>query len=334
MCCLFGGGVTRFGTMIILLMVLGGGAFLVYILRVEPVDTPTKPLSIAVSQTPLSAPFLIADELDLFKKYRLNIELLPCLGGVKCAEMMFSGQADYSTTSESVVMFSSFKRQDFSILASFVESDNDLKLFVLRDSGIETLNQLNGRKVAVIKASASEFFLDAMIMSSQNPNLNVRKIYLLPTEMNDALIQGDVDAISVWEPYGYQLQTLSAHPVVDLSIRGLYHLSFNLLALKATIDEHDSESKRILLALKEALVWMNENPIEAQKRVAKSLHVPLGQLSWTWDEYVFRLSLSNGLLTNLQIQARWALDNGLVSGSMPDYRRLVERTMLLQVVNQ
>ncbi|ELP5728974.1 ABC transporter substrate-binding protein [Vibrio vulnificus] len=320
--------------MLALCLVLLAASVLVYMTREEMPEMSAKKLTIGVSQTPLSAPFLIAYDLKMFKKHGLDIELLPCFGGVKCAEMMFSGQVDYATASESVVMFSSFKREDFSILASFVESDNDLKLFALRESGIQTLSQLHDKKVGVVKASSSEFFLDAMIMLSQVPNLNVIKTYLSPTEINQALIHGEVDAISIWEPYGYQLQTSNTHPVIDLSIRGIYHLSFNLLSLKSTINKHQPESERLLLVLKEALVWMNEHPLETQKRVAQHLKVPLGQLSWTWDDYVFRLSLSNGLLSNLQIQARWALDSGLVSGGMPDYRRLLDRTMLLQIVNQ
>ncbi|HAS6348553.1 TPA: ABC transporter substrate-binding protein [Vibrio vulnificus] len=303
-------------------------------MREEPPNMSVQKLTIGVSQTPLSAPFLIAHDLNIFKKHGLDIEMVPCFGGVKCAEMMFGGQVDYATASESVVMFSSFKRQDFSVLASFVESDNDLKLFALRESGIQTLNQLHDKKVGVVKASSSEFFLDAMIMLSQNSQLNVIKTYLPPTEISQALINGEVDAISIWEPYGYQLQTSDTHPVIDLSVRGIYHLSFNLLSLKSTIHDYQSESERLLMALRDALIWMNEHPIETQQRVAQHLNVPIGQLSWTWEDYVFRLALSNGLLSNLQIQARWALDSGLVSGSMPDYRKLLDRTMLLQIMNQ
>ncbi|MGL0925719.1 hypothetical protein [Vibrio vulnificus] len=71
---------------------------------------------------------------------------------------------------------------------------------------------------------------------------------------------------------------------------------------------------------------MHEHPIETQKIVARYLDIPIGQLSWTWDDYTFRLVLSNSLLSNLQIQARWALENGLVAGEMPDYRKLIVRT--------
>jgi len=261
----------RASLFVTLLLVTVGAA--VWLSSQKPLYDSDSVITIAVSQTPLSAPFIIAKELGFLDSEALRVDILPCYGGVKCAQLMFNGEVQYATASESVVMFSSFDRNDFAVLASFVESDNDLKLLTLKENGIEQIRQ-----------------------------------------------------------YGYQLQNEESHQIHDLSIRGIYHLSFNLMALKSTLESAPQENKQVLVALDRALEWMHEHPIETQKIVARYLDIPIGQLSWTWDDYTFRLVLSNSLLSNLQIQARWALENGLVAGEMPDYRKLIDRTQLSRAI--
>ncbi|HFQ4835830.1 TPA: ABC transporter substrate-binding protein [Vibrio vulnificus] len=320
----------RASLFVTLLLVMVGAA--VWLSSPKPLYDSDSVITIAVSQTPLSAPFIIAKELGYLDSETLRVDILPCYGGVKCAQLMFNGEVQYATASESVVMFSSFERNDFAVLASFVESDNDLKLLTLKENDIEQISQLDGKKVGVIKASSSEYYLDALIKSSVTPDIFIEKHYLPPNEMSIALLDHQVDAISIWEPYGYQLQNEKSHQIHDLSIRGIYHLSFNLMALKSTLESAPQENKQVLVALDRALEWMHEHPIETQKIVARYLDIPIGQLSWTWDDYAFRLVLSNSLLSNLQIQARWALENGLVAGEMPDYRKLIDRTQLWRAI--
>ncbi|MCX9618868.1 ABC transporter substrate-binding protein, partial [Vibrio cholerae] len=40
----------------------------------------------------------------------------------------------------------------------------------------------------------------------------------------------------------------------------------------------------------------------------------------------------NTLLTNLQLQGRWALENKLVHGQLPDYRQLMADDLLSEAV--
>lgn len=287
-------------------------------------------LKIGVSQTPLSAPLIVAQQRGLFAKYGVKVDVVPCYGGVECARFLFEQNVDFATASESVVMFESFKRDDFVMLASFVESGFDLKLLTLAENDIYQISGLNGKKVGVVKASASEFFLDSMLMSSDVPGTKVEKVYAPFTRLDDILISGEVDAVSVWEPLGYQLQNNPRVDVVDLSIPGIYQLSFNLLTTRENVTRYQDESIRILLALEEAEEWIQAHPLEVQKLVANYLNIPLGQLSWSWNDYIYRLSLGNGLLSNLQVQARWALEKGLVTGPMPDYRKIVDRHILIQ----
>lgn len=282
-----------------------------------------KPLTIAVSQTPLSAPFIALEHLRLDEKYNLNLRFLACTGGVVCSQKMFTGEADFATASESVVMFKSFERDDFVVLTSFVESANDLKLLTLESRGVERISDLQNKRVGIIKASASEFYFDSMLIANSLKGLDLERVYLKPTELNEKLVKGDVDAISVWEPYGYMLQADANEDIINLSLPGIYHLSFNLLSLNTTYQQNHEQTVRLLQALAESVDWINTNQEKARTLIAKKLNVPEEQLLWSWKDYVFRLSLSNALLSNLQMQARWAVDANLTQEKIPEFRSLM-----------
>ncbi|MEZ9233135.1 ABC transporter substrate-binding protein [Vibrio amylolyticus] len=284
-------------------------------------------VKIAVSQTPLSSPFIVAKHLGLFKKAEINVELVPCKGGVACARSLFNNEVSYATSSESVVMFESFKHDDISLVSCFVESGNNIKLLALASSQFKSIDQLMGKKIGIVKASASEFYFDSLLIANNLKSMPVERVYIAPDKLNQALISGEVNAISVWEPYGYQLSS-TVGDVIDLSLEGIYHLTFNLVTRKSSDSAHLENSVAILMALEESIQWMKANPKSAQKIVADALDLPQSQLDWSWQDYAFRLSIGNALLSNLQLQARWALDSNLVEGGMPNYRSILDSQAL------
>ncbi|ELP4885197.1 ABC transporter substrate-binding protein [Vibrio cholerae] len=296
------------------------------------VNSNAAPIKIAVSQTPLSSPFYLADQLGFFKQQGIDVELVACSGGVQCSQALFQGEVSYATASESVAMFSSFERQDFLILASFVQSDNDLKLLALESETIRSVADLHNKRVGMIRASASEFYFDSLLLANNLKGIPIDKVYGTADQLYQQLFDKQLDAISIWEPWGYKIGVAAESKVTNLSLPGIYTLSFNLLTMKPTTEEEKQRSLAILKALKQAIDWINQNPERTRYRVAGVLNIDEKQLRWSWQDYSFRLSLGNTLLTNLQLQGRWALENKLVHGQLPDYRQLMADDLLSEAV--
>ncbi|MDW6094123.1 ABC transporter substrate-binding protein [Vibrio rhizosphaerae] len=332
--------ITRFtllrwiGLLIILAVSFFMFLFLVHKEQAMLMQAPQVQIRIAVSQTPLSSPFLVAKQLDIFAKYGLDVTLVPCYGGIDCIRGLFAGTADYATASESVVMFESFKRKDFMVLSSFVQSDNDLKLLSLQRTGIRQMSDLIGKTVGVVEASASEFYLDALLLVHNLTHDQIKRVYLKPQALTTALFDGQVDAISVWEPYGYQAASQSETPLIDLSLSGVYQLSFNLLMMRSFYIQKQETHQRLLQALADTIDWIHQHPESSRSIVGKALSIKKIQLETTWKDYVFQLSLGNALLSNLQLQARWAIDTGIVNGALPDYRKMLASDALERLRDQ
>lgn len=314
---------------VLTVIVVFGGLFVNLWSKTPPVSITPTPIRIAMSTTPLSAPLIIAKELALFKRYDVDVELIPYQGGHLCFDAMINGDADLATSSESVVMFNSFKRNNFRLLASFVESDNDLKLLSYENRNNAEGKNFNRKRIGIVKDSSSEFFTDSFLIVTGQEGSSFEKVYMSPQQLAPALMAGDVDVISVWEPYGYHLIRDQGSSIYQYPSKGIYNLSFNLISNDINTKAHFNAHVNILKALEETQQFIAEHPQQAKKIISDYLNISDDELEWAWNDYIFRLSLNNSLLSMLHTQARWAVASGAVSSQkMPDFRILMDESAL------
>lgn len=293
----------------------------------SPIQHPR--LSIAISATPLSSPFILASQLGYFKQHGLEVEIKTLLGGFRCFEALVNEEVDLATSSESVVMYNAFTRDDFSIIATFVTSDNDVKLITRRGNGIKGFDDIRQRRAGVVQKSASEYFLEtAMVL--HGIERNAYKIdYLQPETIGDALKSGRVDLISVWEPFAHQIRRQLGDDAIVLPTRSLYRLSFNLLARRDELPIKRDLHIKLLKALDDAVDFAITEPEQAKAIVADALHVPRDEIDAFWPDYHFHLTLDKTLQLDLLTQARWAIGSGYVNQpEPPDFESFIDETAL------
>lgn len=89
------------------------------------------------------------------------------------------------------------------------------------------------------------------------------------------------------------------------------------------------EHRKVLTALADAIRYIAKNPEEVQKITAQQLKRNPSAIAYGWDDYVFKLSLSNALISTLENEARWAVKQRRVtSETIPDYRTFIDDTAL------
>ncbi|MCW8883797.1 MAG: NrtA/SsuA/CpmA family ABC transporter substrate-binding protein, partial [Motiliproteus sp.] len=292
--------------------VIAGLALAAAVYSMIPQPEPPLSVRIAVSRTPLSSPFFIAEHQGYFAKAGLNVELEDVIGGHRSFQAMIDGNADLATSSDSVIMFNSFKRNDFSVLTTFVQSDNDIKFIGRRQSGNLSALDLKGRNIAVIKGSASEFFSHTYLMIEGIDRDEVNTVHIPPDKMMAALEQQQVAAISIWEPYAFKaLESLQTDALI-YQTEGLYNLTFNLLARKSYVSQHPEQVRRVITALQQAIRYLDEHPQESKQIIKAKLSLDDAFIDWIWPDYLFKLSLNQSLISTLESEARWAIESGAV----------------------
>ena len=316
---------------ILLLLVLFAGLGLgFYIQQGLESRSPALSIRIAVSQTPLSTPFYVAQAQGYFADHGIEVELLPYVGGHRCFNALIQGEADLATTSDSVIMFNSFGDKQFSILASFVESDNDIKIVSAPDQHLRDASELRGKRIGIIHNSSSEFFLHTLLLIHGVPAETITLVSLRPDQMVAALEAGEIDAAALWEPFAQEAAQLSSHGQPILNSRGIYTLSFNLITMQDQATAQLEAHRRVIAALNDATRFIAVNPARSQRIIATQLQRDPHKIGHGWDDYLFKLSLSNSLITTLEHEARWALNNKRVAQqSIPNYRALFDERALI-----
>jgi len=290
-----------------------------------------EPLRISVSQTPLSLPFYVADSQGYFAAEGVKIRINEVIGGHRTMQQLLAGDADLATSSEAVVMFNSFQRNDFAIIASFVTSDDDVKIITRADTGIQQPEQLAGKLVGTVTGAASHYFLETLLLLKGVDPKSVHVRNLQPEAMAEALRKREVDAIAIWEPFPFK--ALQAVPSARLLPKStVYRLTFNLSVHKKHLGVRDAELVKILRALDRAEQFIAERPREAKAILLEHLKLDTAFIDWIWPRYHYRLSLDQSLLTTLEGEARWARREALVKGEKsPNYLNFIHADPLSKV---
>ena len=273
-------------------------------------------LRIAVSRAPVSLPLYVAQERGFFADEGLDVQLTDCIGGRRCLKRLLDGGADIATASEMPVVLHGFLAPDVAVIATMANASDNLKLIARKASGIVRGEQLDGRKVGVVAGTAAEYLLETHLLTV---GVDPRRVTMVPIQAEDtvaALRSGRIDAVAVWEPYGYAaLHGDGADSVgVRLPLNGGYIESYNLVASRRILGPRDAALVRLLRAVDRAEQFIQSHPADAQLVLKQRLGLDQHFVDWVWGGLGFRLSLDQSLVSTMEGEVRWAQREGHVAG--------------------
>lgn len=290
-------------------------------------------LTIAIARSPLTLPFLVAETQGFFAAEGVTVHALDCLGGQRCLKMLFDGAAQFATVSELPVMFASFERDDFAVVATFVRSPGDVKIVTRRSAGIATAADLRGRKVGTVMRTSAHYALDAGLTFLDVDPRRLTLVPLTPEHVVDAFARREVDAVAIWEPQAWQARQAAGADAAMLPLPRIYAETFDLVGLRPTIAARAEALAGVLRSLKRARDHIAEHPHEAQALLRQRLNLDEGFVAATWKDFDFRLGLEQSLATSLEAEARWAQREGLVppGAATPNFLHVIEPGPLSRV---
>jgi len=291
-----------------------------------------KTVRVAMSITPLSSPLIIAQAKGFFKEFGLNIDIKQVKGGHLAFKSLMAGEVDIATSSEAVVMFNSFKRNDFSLFCTFVTSDNDVKILARSDSGINTISDFKGKKIGTILGTSAHFFLSQSLLISGVSEGEVKVFNLKPHEAKKTLASKKLDAIVAWEPYAYLAKKELGDKVKIIEHDRVYIETFNAITLRQYADRNTDKLSRFTQALIKATDYIKQHNEESQHIVANVLNKDLDVIKNTWSDYTFSVGLNQWLLTSMEAEARWAIEHKFLSvKDIPNYINFINTKPLEKI---
>ena len=273
-----------------------------------------------VSKSFLSIPVYIAQTQGFFSDEGLDVTVKEYGSGKKATQALFAGEVGISTVADMPVVFGSFKREDFCIIATFSYSFHMVKIIGRKDSGIKKEVDLKGKKVGVNRGTSSHFFLAVFLIHNRLSISDVEMINIKTVDLPPALKNNEVDAISVWQPYTQTAMQLLGDNAVELPSSENYRTTFSFAVMKMFAKEHPESLQKFLRAIDKAAAFIRNDREKAQEIIAKSFNLDKNGVNAIWDDFVFGISLDQSLLVSWDNIARWAIKNKLVNKKkIPNY---------------
>nr|WP_320192051.1 ABC transporter substrate-binding protein [uncultured Desulfobacter sp.] len=287
------------------------------------IDSRLIKISAAVYAGDVSALMYIAKENRLFEKYGLEVNLKPFKAGRFAADALLKGESNVATVGEFVMVTNGFKRNDIRLLSCISKFQLNY-LIARKDSGINLAQDLAGKKIGILKNSQPEFHLGIFLAYHKVDEQNVEKVYLNPSRIMDGMTDGSIDASLLWEPYVSMIQKRLGNNSVLWNGQIWKDDHFLLMSTAGWIEKNPGAAQRLLQALLESESIVRQNAEKIKAYIISKFEYDPDSYSSIWRKIDLELSLSQAFLLDLEDQAEWARDKGIVQGTtIPNYLDLI-----------
>ncbi|KAA0981782.1 aliphatic sulfonate ABC transporter substrate-binding protein [Pseudomonas sp. ANT_J12] len=183
--------------------------------------------------------------------------------GLPLLEALNVGNVDISAdVADTVPIFAQAAQAKLTYFAEEAPSPSAQAIVVRKDSPLQQLADLKGKKVAVTKAAGSHYLLIAALNKAGLKFSDIEPAYLSPADGRAAFENNKVDAWVTWEPFlsgvQRQLPTRTLADGTGLASYKRYYLTSNTYA-----KEHPQVLKLVYEQLHKAGAWVKHNPRDA-----------------------------------------------------------------------
>ncbi|MCK4864485.1 MAG: ABC transporter substrate-binding protein [Gammaproteobacteria bacterium] len=278
-------------------------------------------MTIAAEMSLLPATVWVAEKLSYFKEVGLNLTIREFDSGRNALESMLKDKTiNMATVAQTPIVFNSFNKEDYVIIATMAHSFDDVKVLARKDHGIKTAKDLRGKKIGATLRSTGHYFLEGFL-SNHGMNLKDIKLYdVNAAKLKDKLISGELDAITSWEPHIYNTKKILDESKLTLLISPIpFRKDFFFTVNKTYAENNKEHVTRFLKAVLKAEKYINEHQAEAQKIMAEKIGADPVIVKNIWDAFIFEITLEQSILVSLEDEAQWAIDIGHTKKSAPNY---------------
>ncbi|PJI51150.1 MAG: sulfonate ABC transporter substrate-binding protein [Pseudomonas sp.] len=194
-------------------------------------------------------------------------------GGPQLLEGLNVGSIDFGVTGETPPVFAQAAGADLVYVAHEPPAPTSEAILLPKDSPIQSLAELKGKKVALNKGSNVHYLLVRALEKAGLKYTDIQPVYLPPADARAAFERGSVDAWVIWDPYQAAAEKqLSARTLVDGS--GLVDNHQFYLATRPYATNHPQVITTLIDEVRSVGEWSQQNPQQVTDQVAPLLGLP------------------------------------------------------------
>lgn len=236
---------------------------------------PRTALKVGTILVPGQAKLYIAQDKGYFAEQGLDVELVEFTNSADGLAAVRAGKLDFGTFGATAPLFHIAKGADIRIVGGVHNEDAALVTTPEKAGQIKTVQDLKGKKIAVVRLSSGDAALRGRLKElGLDPAKDV-KIFELksPPAVIEAVRSGEVDAGTVWEPHIVRAQEFGLVVVARSHDLVPGHPCCRLVVQTETTQKQPEVIERFLTALLKAEKFGHENRAAAVDIITKQLRL-------------------------------------------------------------
>jgi NitT/TauT family transport system substrate-binding protein len=277
----------------------------------------------AVFAGEVSGLIFIADEKGFFKQLGLDVAIKEYEIGASAVHQVIIDEADLATGAAFLLTLDGFRKQALRALAC-IATGQTVEVVARKDYGIKKPEDLRGRKIGVTMGTVAPFFLGQFLAFHGVPTTEVHMVDVSLEKMAESIGSGVIDAACTIEPFVSQATKRLGENAVIWNAQGAQRLYYLLLSKEEFTRKRSQAVERILRALIKAEEFARNEPDAAMEITGRRIKYDREALKAVWPRITLQVRLDQAMLTLMEDQGRWAMNNGMVpSGPLPNYFRAI-----------
>ncbi len=207
----------------------------------------------------------------------VNVKWVEFPAGPQLLEGLNVGSVVFGEAGEAPPIFAQAANPNLVYVANQPPAPTAEALIVQKDSPIQSIQDLKGKRIALNKGSNVHYLL-LKLLEANNLTLNdIQPVYLPPSDARAAFEKGAVDAWVIWDPF----LAAAEHQIHARVIANGEHLVSNhqfYLADRKFAEGHPEILKTLVTTLNQTTDWVKTYPDDAAKLLEKPTALELGVL--------------------------------------------------------
>lgn len=216
------------------------------------------------------------------------------------------GEADVATNAETQALRYSVENPNLRIVMTV--SEGLYRVVARRSAGIESMADMRGKRVATIPQTSAGYFFRLMLEREGLTYDDIEAVPIVPlTGMTEALANGEVDAVVIWEPESENSAQVLGDDIITFGGEGVYRELFNLNTTAEKLADPESRNKivQFIRAILDASEEVRSDPARAQEMVRISGDFDPQDVVDSWEHHGWLAAVPDDLLDVLVVQEQW-----------------------------
>lgn len=262
---------------------------------------------------------IIAKDMGIFDKYGIKAERVDILTGKMAMDALINGNIDFGILVDSNIAFINFQGDPGIEVIAIVVDKSDDSIVGLKDK-ISSAEDLRGKRIGITKGTTSHVFAVSYLKDRGIDISEVEFVNMPPPSIQAAVINGNLDAGSLWQPFKYNVEKTRGDEVISLNDRDVYVARIFIAVRKDFAKQNPEAVEAFLRSLIEVEEHYKSDAKEFREKMAEELEMPLEIIDVIWDEYDFHVHMDRDVLDTVEAEAEWIVELEEYKGKqIPDY---------------